>query len=44
MPKSSSSKIAIYAALAGNLLVALTKFVAAALSGSSSPPAEEVVS
>jgi cation diffusion facilitator family transporter len=38
----SASKRVIYAALAGNVLVAITKFVAAALSGSSSMLSEGV--
>lgn len=40
--KANSSKTVIYAALIGNLLVAVTKFIAAALSGSSSMMSEGV--
>ena len=42
MAEPSSPKIVIYAALAGNLLVALTKFVAAFMSGSSSMMSEGI--
>jgi cation diffusion facilitator family transporter len=42
MAANSSSKKVIYAALAGNLLVAITKFVAAASTGSSSMMSEGV--
>jgi cation diffusion facilitator family transporter len=42
MSKTSASKVAIYAALVGNLLVALTKFIAAAISGSSSMMSEGI--
>jgi cation diffusion facilitator family transporter len=39
-PREPESRKAVYAALLGNVLVALTKFVAAALSGSSSMTSE----
>ena len=42
MAAATSSKTVIYAALAGNLLVALTKFIAAAASGSSSMLSEGI--
>lgn len=35
MPKQSVVKLSVYVALAGNVAVAVTKFVAAALTGSS---------
>ncbi len=35
MPKPSVVKLSVYVALAGNVAVAVTKFVAAALTGSS---------
>ena len=42
MAAESSSKIAVVAALIGNLLVAITKGIAAALTGSSSMLSEAV--
>jgi len=42
MATNSSSKKVIYAALAGNLLVAVTKFIAAFMTGSSSMISEGV--
>ncbi len=42
MAKASSSTVSIHAALVGNLLVALTKFFAAAISGSSSMLSEGI--
>ena len=42
VPGSSTSTATVYAALAGNALVAVTKFVAAALSGSASMLSEAV--
>jgi cation diffusion facilitator family transporter len=42
MKKANASKNMVYAALIGNLLVAVTKFIAAALSGSSSMASEGV--
>jgi divalent metal cation (Fe/Co/Zn/Cd) transporter len=42
MAASSSSKLVIYAALVGNLLVALTKFAAAGWTGSSAMLSEAI--
>ncbi|WP_088342724.1 MULTISPECIES: cation diffusion facilitator family transporter [Rhodomicrobium] len=41
-PKKSASRTVVYAALAGNLLVATTKFIASALTGGSAMLAEAV--
>ncbi len=42
MPHHNSSKIVIYTALVGNLLIALTKFIAASITGSSAMLSETI--
>ena len=42
MARPSQSRLVVYAALSGNLLIALSKFIAAALSGSSAMWSEGV--